>query len=83
MERTHGAGSGLIDGWWFPACAMILIFASDFKFRTRPPTDALAASVDVAILFELALYGGVGAFLVLTKRGLPRLGRCAHVPRPR
>lgn len=54
---------------------MTLIVASDFKFRTRPPSDALSASIDAAILIELGLYALVGTFLVLANIAVPRTGR--------
>ena len=51
--------------WWFAICALGLIIASDYKYRVRPPGQALQGDVDAAIAIELAIYGMVAAYLVL------------------
>ncbi|WP_299038922.1 O-antigen ligase family protein [uncultured Pseudokineococcus sp.] len=61
--------------WWLAASGLTLVVASDYDLRTRPPGDAVGASVDAAILLEIALYGAVGAHLLLTRARPPRVVR--------
>lgn len=49
--------------WWFAICATALIIASDYKYRVRPPEQAVQADVDAAIMIELAIYGLVALYL--------------------
>ncbi|MDE0805345.1 MAG: O-antigen ligase family protein [Acidimicrobiales bacterium] len=55
--------------------AIALIVGSDYEFRTRAPDASLEAGIDQAILFELALYAAVAAYLVLVHLGSPRVRR--------
>ncbi|MEM1332915.1 MAG: O-antigen ligase family protein, partial [Actinomycetota bacterium] len=47
--------------WLMP---LVLVFATEYKFRRRSIDDALGGSVDVMILAELALYAVVGTWAV-------------------
>lgn len=58
------------DRWWFAICATALIAASDYKFRTRDPSQAISAAVDGAIVLELAVYALVG-YAVVRRHGRP------------
>lgn len=49
---------------WFAAAALVVTFASDVKFRSRPAELGLDGVVDGQILFELAMYGALGVALV-------------------
>ncbi len=60
---------------WAPLAALALIVANDYKFRRRSATETLSGGADVYILLEIAVYGAVAVFLVLSQRGLPRPGR--------
>jgi O-antigen ligase len=75
-ERARDFG-GRLARWWLPIGAIALIIASDYKFRTRPPTDALSATVDREILIEFGLYVVVAAYLLILHGGhvVPRTGR--------
>jgi exopolysaccharide production protein ExoQ len=53
-----------LSRWWLPLCVITLVIASDYQLRNRPPEAALAASVDTTIVFELAMYAVVAAYLV-------------------
>ena len=68
-----------LHGWlarnWVPLCALALIVANDYKFRRRSAGETLAGGADIFILAEIAVYGLVAAYLVLTQRGLPKLRR--------
>jgi exopolysaccharide production protein ExoQ len=68
--RTDGRGR-----WWFGICTLILIVASDYKLRVRPPTNAFGGNIDGLVLVELALYGIVGLYLVLAHGRPPRIRR--------
>lgn len=61
VDRTGGAI------WWLP---LVLIVATDYKFRRRLNDDALSGSLDVFVLLELAIYGLVAAYLAF--RPTPR-----------
>ncbi len=60
---------------WVTVCALALITANDYKFRKRSASETLAGGADVFILLEIAVYAAVGAYLVLSQRGLPRPSR--------
>jgi exopolysaccharide production protein ExoQ len=71
-----------LPGWaarnWFAICALALMMASDYKLRVRSATDTLAGGIDVYVLLEIAVYGLVALYLLLTQPELPRLrGRIA------
>jgi len=51
--------------WMLP---LILIVASQYKFRRRDPMDTTGGSVDLFILLELAIYMLVAAYLVVRIR---------------
>ena len=76
--RPESGVRGVIDRWWFAVCVLLLIVASDYEFRTRAPSAALAAGIDAAIVIEVALYALVAGFLAAA---LPRIGRRAR-PNP-
>lgn len=65
----------ILADWWFAGCAITLILASDYKFRTRDPRTAVAGGIDSAILLELLLYAMVLGFLVLRYAGPVRFRR--------
>lgn len=72
----HRHEGGRLRAWaarnWFALCALALITANDYKFRVRSPTDTLSGGADIFILAEIAVYGLVAAYLVLSQPGLPR-----------
>jgi exopolysaccharide production protein ExoQ len=55
----------MIDHWWLPLSALLLIVASDYAWRVRDPAYTLSGRPDVAVLIELGAYVAVGAFLVV------------------
>ena len=57
-HRTAARTAGAL--WWLP---LVLIVATDFKFRRRLNDDALSGSLDLFVLLELVVYGGVAAYL--------------------
>lgn len=65
------------DRWWFAVCATALIVASDYKFRTRDPSQAISAAIDGAVVLELFVYALVG-LAVIRRHGRPP--RIARVP---
>lgn len=67
--------AGVVARWWFAACALLLVFGSDYDLRTRPPTDALEAGIDRAILLELTLYAAVAGYVAAVHAGTPTLRR--------
>lgn len=68
LRRHLGAA---LEGW--PArCVFLLVLAGDFEFRRRGTGDAISGSVDLAIIGELGVYLGVGAWLVLRHARVPR-----------
>ena len=69
----------LVDDWWLAAAGIAFILGSDFKYRTRPPGQALGGGLDSAILLELALYGAVAGYLLLDRFRIPSVRR---VPAP-
>ncbi len=69
------APEGWWERWWFAVCAVALVVASDYDWRTRPPGEATSGSLDLAVLLEVAVYGAVGAYLVLARARPPRAVR--------
>jgi O-antigen ligase len=70
----------ILGQWWFAACTITLIVASDYKLRTRSPRDTLGGSVDSLIILELALYAIVGVYLIFNHARPPRVARTqAHL----
>ncbi|HTO01328.1 MAG TPA: hypothetical protein VL068_11695, partial [Microthrixaceae bacterium] len=49
---------------WIILLAIAMMVASDYKFRRRGLADSLGGTIDMAILFELAIYGIAGVVLV-------------------
>jgi O-antigen ligase len=72
---------------WFAICALSLIVVSDYKFRVRSPSETLSGALDITVVFEVAVYGLVGGYLILSRRHPPRIRRlplplalaCAYV----
>jgi exopolysaccharide production protein ExoQ len=77
VGRSEQDGGTWWDRWWFAACATALIVASDYKFRTRDPSQAIAAAIDSAVILELVVYAAVG-LTVFRRHGRPP--RLARVP---
>ncbi|MEJ5912811.1 O-antigen ligase family protein [Pseudokineococcus sp. 1T1Z-3] len=61
--------------WWVATCGVALVLASDYDWRTRPPGEATGGALDLAVLVEIAVYGAVGAYLVLVHADPPRIVR--------
>jgi exopolysaccharide production protein ExoQ len=74
-DRAPGDDGTWWDRWWFAVCTTALIVASDYKFRTRDPSQSLSAAIDSAIILELAVYAFVGLAVVRRHGRPPRLGR--------
>lgn len=74
LGRSPDASTA-VGRWWVAICGVVLIVASDYKYRIRPPDSALQAGVDGAIVIELALYGLVAAYLALVHLGAARIRR--------
>jgi exopolysaccharide production protein ExoQ len=55
----------VVDRWWLPVSALLLVVASDYAWRVRDPAYTLSGQPDVAVLVELASYVAVGAFLMV------------------
>lgn len=72
--RKGGAGR-----YWLAVCALSIIVADDYKFRVRDPRDTLSGGVDIFVVLELAVYGAVACYLLLTMRGVPRVRRVPPV----
>lgn len=51
--------------WLLP---LVLVVASQYKFRRRDPSDTVAGSIDVFILLELLVYLVVAAYLLVRLR---------------
>ncbi len=83
MAAAKGSIAGrflrLVDDWWLAVAGIAFILGSDFKYRTRPPGQALGGGLDSAILLELALYGAVAGYLLLDRFRIPKVRR---VPAP-
>lgn len=79
MDRAKGSLArwflGVVDDWWLAVAGVLFILASDFKYRTRQPGQALGGGIDSAILIELVLYGVVAAYLLLDRFRIPRVRR--------
>ena len=73
--RRAAPAEGWWERWWFAVCAVALVVASDYDWRTRPPGEATSGSLDLAVLLEIAVYGAVGAYLVLARARPPRAVR--------
>lgn len=71
-RRTLGDRAALSDGVtltneegarlpnWFVLLGLVLIVASDYKFRRRTLGDSLSGSLDLMVLLEIGLFGLVG-----------------------
>lgn len=83
MERSQSTVSsrflGLVDDWWLAVAGIAFIVGSDFKYRVRPPGQALGGGIDAAIMVELLLYGLIAGYLLLDRFRVPRVRR---VPAP-
>jgi O-antigen ligase len=75
VDQVRSPAKGNRAQFWFAASVLTLIVASDFKFRVRPPTQAVGGGVDSFVLIELALYACVGLYLWRRFGRRPRLGR--------
>jgi exopolysaccharide production protein ExoQ len=75
FEPAPAAAGDAKGHYWFAICTIALIIASDYKIRTRDPSQTFHASVDSLILIELALYGCVGLYLLLAHARRPRIRR--------
>jgi exopolysaccharide production protein ExoQ len=64
---------------WFALCALSVIVASDYKVRVRPVDEPLSGSLDVFIALEVAIYGAVALYLVLSQAGFPKVRRMPTV----
>ena len=51
--------AGLLPSWWFGACVLSLLIASDYRFRTRDVTMALSGRPDIAVVVEVGVYASV------------------------
>lgn len=75
-ERTEPIGATTSDRarrfgdpiWWLP---LLLMVATEYKFRRRLNEDSLSGSLDVFVLIELFVYGLVAAYLAF--RRTPRM----------
>ena len=66
---------GRRTGAWVPACALALMVASDYKVRLRSANDTLAGGADIYVMLEIAVYGIVAGYLLLTQPARPRISR--------
>lgn len=66
--RARASGFTTRVSWFLP---LVLIFATEYKFRRRSNEDALSGTVDPWILVELGIYALVGLYLLVRLR--PRL----------
>lgn len=48
---------------WVVLLGLVMIIASDYKFRRRTLGDSLGGSLDIMVVLEIALYSGVGVAL--------------------
>ena len=79
-QRTlSGRFLGLVDDWWLAVAGVAFIVGSDFKYRVRPPGQALGGGIDAAIMVEMLLYGLVAGYLLLDRFRVPRVRR---IPAP-
>lgn len=69
----------LRDDWWFAVCAMVMLVATEYKWRVRPPDEGLSGAVDLQVLVELAGYGLVAFLLLQWLAPVPRGRRTAPV----
>lgn len=60
---------------WVTLLPIVMIVATEYKFRQRSLDDSLTGSVDPAVLVELAAYGVVVTYLVLFVVSPPQLRR--------
>ena len=51
--------------WWLAVSVLLLVVASEYRLRVRPPEEALAGGLDVTVVLELAVFGAVGSVLLL------------------
>jgi exopolysaccharide production protein ExoQ len=65
---SRASGVVVRASWFLP---LVLVFATEYKFRRRTNEDALAGQVDPFILLELGIYAMVGLYLLVRLR--PRL----------
>ena len=68
---------GVFDRWALPVGLLMLIIASDYKFRKRDPGAAVSGGLDAGIALELLLYAVVVGMLAVRRSGPPRLRRLA------
>lgn len=54
-----------LASWWLP---LLLIVATEYKFRRRPNEDSLSGTVDAWIALELGIYALVGVYLLVRLR---------------
>lgn len=64
---------------WFAVCALLLLVATDYKFRVRDVSSSVSGHADAAIYLEVLAYGGVLGYLLITRGRAPRIGR---IPAP-
>jgi exopolysaccharide production protein ExoQ len=60
---------------WPVVCVLLLVVASDYKLRLRADTQSLSGNPDPMVLFEVAAYAGVAAFLFFRFHPTIRLKR--------
>lgn len=60
---------------WVTILPIVMIVATEYKFRQRELSDSLSGAVDPAVLVELGAYGAVVAYLVLFVVSPPQLRR--------
>jgi len=60
---------------WVTVLPLIMVLATEYKFRQRPLSESLGGSVDSAIIVELGGYAFVAAYLVLFVISPPQLRR--------
>lgn len=49
---------------WVAAIPVLLIVATEYKWRTRELADSLSGSADIAILLEIGIYAAIAAYLL-------------------
>lgn len=65
LEVENSLNPPLFGTGWVAMIACSLMVASEYKIRRRPVGVSLAGQADVTILFEVAVYVGAAAFLVI------------------
>jgi exopolysaccharide production protein ExoQ len=74
-RRQMPGKRGAFDRWALPVGLLLLIVASDYKFRRRAPGAAVSGAVDAAIATEMLLYAVVVGMLAMRRSGPPKLRR--------